>query len=113
MTTKKAFEWRRQELLVVQGVCAVALLLQCGESYNPHVGGYLKDELKWSATGFSKAMADKKISLSGSTLRNTSIPNKNKVARSTETDEAKSVVADIKRVTQSLKAYRAKKRQLV
>ena len=45
LTTKKAFEWRTQDLLLVEGVCAVALLLQ-GDSYLQGLGNCLQDKVR-------------------------------------------------------------------
>ena len=43
-------------MLRLKGVCAVALLLQCGEAYL--IGNFIQKKLNWPSTGFSKAIRE-------------------------------------------------------
>ena len=76
VTTKEAFAWRNKDMLQLKGVCAIAVLLQCGEAYLKGFGTYLQVGLQFPSTGFAKAMCEMGITLSGGTLKPTCIPIK-------------------------------------
>lgn len=72
LTTRTAFPWLQPDRLVLKGVCLVALLLKCGNSYRKGMEKVVEEV--YPKTGYSKAMEQGSITLSKSVLKPTSIP---------------------------------------
>ncbi len=97
LTTRKSFPWLEpdEHKLDVEGVCVVALLLQCGYSYCKDQEEELVDYYRLPKTGFSKAMSDAGITLSESLLRASIIrepPKHRQVVKAEEEGDASAMV---------------------
>lgn len=75
LTTKADFPWLQEDKLPLRGASAVALLLQCGNSYRNMVGEALRSQgYDYPPTGFSNAMEKAGILLRNSVLKFITIP---------------------------------------